>query len=82
MSDYLPPGAENDPNAPFNDSPAPTCRGCDNRIRRADDHEDDCRDEGLSGSELIARREKDAKHEAAERQRIEQKLSNNADGRS
>lgn len=80
MSDYLPPGADSDPTAPFNDSPAPQCRGCENRIHRSEDHAEGCRDSGLSGNELLARREEDAKHEAAERRRTEQKLSESDSG--
>jgi len=75
MSDYLPPGAGNDPNAPFNQPPAPECRSCGNRIRDQDDHKSGCADDGLNGRELLARREEDAKHERAEQRLEEMKIA-------
>lgn len=75
MSDNLPPGAGSDPNAPFNQLPAPECRGCQNRIRRAGDHESGCNQAGLNADELLTRREEDAKHERAEWRLEEQKIA-------
>jgi hypothetical protein len=81
MSDYLPPGAASDPNAPFNQPPALECRSCGNRIFKAGDHESGCDDEGLDADELLTRREEDAKHERAEQQLEEQKIAEMADER-
>jgi hypothetical protein len=75
MSDYLPPGTANDPNAPFNQPPAPECRSCGNRIFNAGDHESGCDDEGLAADELLTRREEDAKHERAEQRLEEEKIA-------
>lgn len=80
MSDYLPPGARNDPNAPFNQPPAPECRSCGSRIFKTGDHESGCDDEGLDADGLLTRREEDAKHERAEQRLEEQKIAEMADG--
>lgn len=80
MSDYLPPGASSDPTAPFNQSPAPECSSCGNRITSSEDHDSGCRDEEMSGSEILARREEDAKHERAESRRKEQKIAEMMEG--
>lgn len=38
---HYPPGAANDPMAPYN-QPDPECPDCHNIIMEKDDHEDDC----------------------------------------
>ena len=84
MSNY-PAGAESDPRAPYNQPPAPECRGCGELIGHEEDHEEGCQNKGLCMGELLRQREKDAEIERAERrmeeQRIQSHIENEGDSK-
>lgn len=48
----LPPGAANDPAAPYNQPDPPACPECEHPIADGDDHEDGCPMEGDTPEDL------------------------------
>lgn len=74
MGGYPPGTSAGDPRAPWNQPPAPECRGCEQTIARAGDHNEGCSNEGMGPNELYGQREEDAQIEQAERQMEERRL--------
>jgi len=64
-----PPGARNDPNAPYNQPEPPICPECDQHIREEDDHDEDCPALGKNAQDLIEDKEAAAADAAYERKR-------------
>lgn len=66
---YLPPGAANDPKAPYNQPPAPRCPECDAAILDAADHAEGCPWGGKDDVDLREALDSQAKADAVEARR-------------
>jgi len=69
MAGNYPPGAENDPRAPYNQPPAPVCDGCGETILSEESHQ-----EGCSWSDIEVERLREEQEKAAEIEHAEMQL--------
>lgn len=52
---HYPPGAANDPSAPWNQPEPPECPECGSLVADPEDHGEDCSLDGLDASDLLDR---------------------------